>query len=126
MLLERDAQSHQQAREFVRVAQVEFLIPQVALTETAFLFNRKGGVPAVSHFLTALLVLKFAHPAVTEDDLARAREIMLAYPTSRLDFVDCCIAALAERMNISQICTYDRRDFGIIRPRHVESFVLLP
>jgi hypothetical protein len=29
-------------------------------------------------------------------------------------------------MNITRILTVDRRDFSIVRPRHVEHFELLP
>jgi predicted nucleic acid-binding protein len=54
------------------------------------------------------------------------REILLQYQDARLDFVDCCIMALSERFNITQVCTFDRRDFGIFRPRHVDYLELLP
>ena len=40
--------------------------------------------------------------------------------------VGCCIMALAERLGITQIATFDRRDFNIDRPRYCESFELLP
>lgn len=125
-LLDRSSPDYAKSQRVLLNNGAEYLIPQVVLTEAAFLFRRRGGVPAVEAFLAGLLLLKFPFVAVTEADVARARSIMLAYPTSRLDFVDCCIGALAERMNITQICTYDRRDFGIMRPRHVESFTLLP
>lgn len=63
---------------------------------------------------------------VSMTDLQRAHEVMATYASARLDFVDCCIVAIAERLNITQICTFDHRDFGIIRPRHTEIFELLP
>jgi predicted nucleic acid-binding protein len=44
------------------------------------------------------------------------------YISADLDFVDCCLTAIAERLNITQICTFDRRDFSIIRPKHVHYF----
>jgi len=43
-----------------------------------------------------------------------------------LDFVDALIAATAERLNIKQLLTLDRRDFQLIRPKHCGSFELLP
>ena len=36
------------------------------------------------------------------------------------------IAATAERLNIKRLLTLDRRDFQLIRPRHCDSFELLP
>ena len=59
-------------------------------------------------------------------DLQRARAIMAAYPEADLDFVDCCLMALSERLKITQICTFDRRDFSIFRPQHCDYLELLP
>jgi predicted nucleic acid-binding protein len=51
---------------------------------------------------------------------------MEQYADARLDFVDCCIMALAERLDINQICTFDRRDFVIFRIANGEALELLP
>ena len=64
--------------------------------------------------------------SLATDDYTRAVEILSAYQDVPLDFVDCCITALTERMNITRICTFDRRDFMIIRPSHTDYFELLP
>jgi hypothetical protein len=34
--------------------------------------------------------------------------------------------AAAERLGVSTIATLDRRHFSVVRPRHVETFELLP
>ena len=59
-------------------------------------------------------------------DFARAVALMDRYHDAELDFVDCCLTALAERLNITHICTFDRRHFAMIRPQHAEYFDLLP
>lgn len=51
---------------------------------------------------------------------------MQTYMQAELDFVDCAITALAERLHVTQICTFDRRDFSIIRPHHMPYFDLVP
>ena len=51
---------------------------------------------------------------------------MERYKDAEFDFVDCCLMAIAERLNIEDICTFDRRDFAIFRPKHCENFTLLP
>jgi predicted nucleic acid-binding protein len=43
-----------------------------------------------------------------------------------LGMVDATVVAVAERLGVDRIATIDRRDFTVIRPRHVEAFVLLP
>lgn len=105
---------------------IQPIIPYIVLTETAFLFRRAGGVPSVLEFLDSLTEFRAEFEGVSKADLKRAREVMAFYPRSRLDFVDCCIVAIAERLNITRICTFDRRDFSIIRPSHCEAFDLLP
>jgi len=50
----------------------------------------------------------------------------LAYADARLDFVDCCIMALTERLDIRRVATFDRRDFSIFRPNHGDYLELLP
>ena len=59
-------------------------------------------------------------------DLGRARDILIAYDQAEFDIVDCCIMAIAERLNITRIATFDRRDFSIYQPRHCEFLELLP
>jgi len=34
--------------------------------------------------------------------------------------------ALAERLGAATIATLNKRHFGVVRPRHVESFTLVP
>jgi uncharacterized protein len=51
---------------------------------------------------------------------------MAIYFDAKLDFVDCCIMALSERMNITKVCTFDRRDFGMFPPQHCAYLELLP
>jgi uncharacterized protein len=91
-----------------------------------YLFRRAGEARAVVRFLDALLKAKYEYEIVSPDDLARARDIMAQYADARLDFVDCLIMALAERLNITQVCTFDHRDFEIFRPRHTAALDILP
>jgi len=43
-----------------------------------------------------------------------------------LGTTDASVIALAERLEITEIATLDRRHFTAVRPRHVEAFTLLP
>ncbi len=101
-------------------------MPDVVLVEAAFFFNRAGGVPASSKFFRSLYASGVAFEPVGKNDLLRIEEIMSFYADAKLDMVDCCIMALAERLNITQICTFDRRDFSIFRPKHCKFLELLP
>jgi predicted nucleic acid-binding protein len=83
-------------------------------------------VPAALRFLDRLVAAQPTLQPLTLPDIANARRIMATFPAARLDFVDCCIMALSERLNITQVCTFDRRDFVIFRPQHCNYLDLLP
>jgi uncharacterized protein len=103
-----------------------YLLAEVVLTEAAFLLNRAGGLPAVLRFLDSLLRTDATLQSITLADIERAKDIMASYPTARFDFVGCCLMALSERLTITKIGTYDRRDFSIFRPNHCDYLELLP
>jgi uncharacterized protein len=53
---------------------------------------------------------------ITEVDRIRMTEIMRQYTSASFDYTDVAIMALAERLNITQVYTFDRRDFSISAP----------
>lgn len=61
-----------------------------------------------------------------KEDLARVHEISVEYGSAEVDGVDCCIMALSDRLKITRIATFDRRDFSIFRPRHGAFLERLP
>jgi predicted nucleic acid-binding protein len=124
-LIDRADPQHAQCRAlYLRLP--DLLLPAPALTELAYLFHRTGGNMAVAG---ALRTIREGHMAIVDLDAAdydRVVEILTKYADSRIDFVDACIMALAERLRVARILTFDRRDFGLYRPAHCEHFELLP
>jgi predicted nucleic acid-binding protein len=117
---------HTSAIPFYRAATEPILFPTVALTELALLANRIGGSPATVLVMEAILKSKVSLVDPTSADYVRTLEILTQYTDSRIDFVDACIMAIAERLQISRILTFDHRDFGLYRPIHIPHFELLP
>jgi predicted nucleic acid-binding protein len=72
---------------------------------------RELGYSVLIRFLQALVRDELVIERMTGNDLARTAEILEKYADSRIDFVDCVIAAMAERLNIETILTVDRRHF---------------
>ncbi len=68
----------------------------------------------------------FQIEGLTDVDMDRMQQIMNDYQSSEFDFTDVAVMALAERLNISQVGTFDRRDFSIFRPSHCAFLKLLP
>lgn len=102
------------------------VVPDVVLVEATYLALRDGDTPAVVAFLSAFEQLNFQLEPVTLVDVIRARDIMQTSLSSRLDFVDCCLMALSERLDIRRICTIDPLDFRIFRPKHCDWLEILP
>jgi predicted nucleic acid-binding protein len=117
---------HSQATLAADLYRGQFVISDVVLTEAAYLFNREGGISAVLQFLDRLAVMQPQLEPVSALGLAHVREIMATYRDSKLDFVDCCTMAYSERLNITRVCTFDRRDFSRFRPAHCAYLELLP
>lgn len=102
------------------------LLPDVVIPETMYNLRRLGGAQAALRFGNLLVAQLPPLVPLTMPDFIRALDVMRTYVDADLDIVDCCLTALAERMNITRLCTFDRRDFSIIRPNHADYFELLP
>lgn len=53
-------------------------------------------------------------------------ELVRTYADLPLGAADAAVIAIAERLGLHTIATVDRRDFTIVRPRHIEAFTLVP
>lgn len=117
---------HKKVSAAVTIYQHQMLIPYVVLTETAYLFKRNDGMRGLIQFINALTKANYQYEILIPKDFVRIHAILIQYADAKFDFVDCCLMALAERHQISTICTLDQRDFAIFRPDHIPQFDLLP
>jgi predicted nucleic acid-binding protein len=101
-------------------------LPQSTLGEIGYFLTKRHGNMKAAYFLANLPQTRYRMIALQDEDIARTAEILYKYADSRVDFVDATLAAVAERLSITRILTLDRRDFGLIRPKHVQQFELLP
>jgi predicted nucleic acid-binding protein len=90
------------------------------------LILRELGYPALTTLLRSVATGELVQVKSTPKDLERAAEVLEKYADSRVDFVDCAIVAMAERLNMTRILTVDRRHFTIFRPRHCDYFEIVP
>ncbi|MBN1563704.1 MAG: PIN domain-containing protein [Anaerolineae bacterium] len=74
----------------------------------------------------AMALFAFEIIDLTINDRQRMHEIMKQYRDARLDIADVAQLTLAERLNITRIYTFDRRDFSLFRPTHCDYLELLP
>lgn len=117
---------HTQARAFYYSVKETLLLPVPVLPELTYLVEREWGTSGVVNTLRLIRQSKFEIIDPILADYDRVIAILDKYSDSRIDFVDACLMAIAERLKITSILTFDRRDFGMYRPTHLEHFDLLP
>jgi uncharacterized protein len=114
------------ACEAVKRREQIMLMPQSVLAEAGYLLSQIQGNRGMAKFLRDLPRSKYRIVPLEAADFIRSAELLEKYTDSRVDFVDTTVVAFAERLNITRILTLDRRDFQIVRPRHIDHFELLP
>ena len=109
----RTAVPHHVAARLLRETDDRLLVAPTVLAETCYLLH-EFGVPA-----PGLAVLTVA-------DTARMAELAERYADLGLGGTDASLVALAERLGLTTLATFDRRHFTVVRPAHTPSFTLLP
>src|SRR6267154_1964703 len=102
------------------------ILPDVVIPELAYLILRELGYPALTKFLRAVATGEMTQVQSAPPDLTRAAELLEKYADNKVDFVDCVIVAVAERLNLTRVLTVDRRHFTVFRPKHCEYFDIAP
>lgn len=102
------------------------LLPIVTLPEIAFLLGIRHGAAHAASAMGRIIRGPWPVTGLDSPDLLRATELMTHYADAKVSFVDAAIATLAERLGVVRIHTLDRRDFSLVRPRHVDAFEILP
>lgn len=110
----------------LRLTAEPLMVPATVVAETAFLLEKFGGVRAEAAFIRSMARRDFAGVDLLDEDYARIAELIEQYASLGLGTTDASVIALAERLEISEIATLDRRHFTVVRPRHIDSFTLLP
>jgi uncharacterized protein len=125
-LLNQRDQHYARSTTFYLTDPDDILLPSVALSEIAYLFARLDKDGGAARALAAIRKGRMKIAELTPVDYDRVVEILVKYHGSRIDFVDACLMALAERLKLARILTYDHRDFRLYQPVHVPYFDLLP
>ena len=102
------------------------ILPDPVLFESAQLVGRRFGSTAEARLIRHLVTTDWRRMPVTAEDLVRVAELLETYAEANIGFADGAIVAMAERLGATRLFTLDRRDFSIMRPRHVDAFELLP
>ena len=102
------------------------MVPVLVVTEVAYLLATRLGTEQEVRFLGDLATGALTTEPVAPADWLRIAELVARHSDLPLGTVDASVVATAERLRVMEIATIDRRDFSVVRPHHIDAFVLLP
>ena len=102
------------------------LLGALGLAELDLLLQRELGAAATQAVVEALVAGSIRLVAPTQDDLARAAELMTEAAEHRPRLADALLVATAERLGIRRVAAFDRRPLAVFRPRHLRSLDFEP
>lgn len=118
--------NHDAAVAWFRRADEPLLLSALTLGELDALLLRELGQAASSAVVASVISGAVRLVAPTAADLARAVELLREAEEHRPRLADAVIVALAERLSVRRVATFDRRPIAIFRPRHVAALDLEP
>lgn len=110
----------------LRLARRQLLLPSTVAAEVGYLLAERVSPRIESQFLRGVADGAFELVELTRVDYQRMAELTEQYLDMPLGTTDASVMALAERLQVTEIATLDRRHFAAVRPRHVEAYTLLP
>ncbi len=125
-VLDADDRRHHECLQLLEEAAGPLIVPATVVVEVCQIAERARGPRAEAAFLRSITAGELTVEPVGAADLVRATELIETYADLGLGLVDASVVALAERLDIKTLATLDRRDFLVVRPAHVDAFILLP
>jgi predicted nucleic acid-binding protein len=118
--------NHDAAARLLETLDEPLLVPPTVLAEVCYLLDEWGGPDVEVRFLRDFRPGGLQLAELTTADVVRMADLVERYADLRLGGTDASLVAIAERLRIDRIATFDRRHFTVVRPAHVAAFTLLP
>ncbi|SFK68617.1 hypothetical protein SAMN05216275_13227 [Streptosporangium canum] len=118
----RTDKDHVRCVRFLTQHWTRLVVPSLAVTEICHLLAdpvRRGGPALAAKFCAAIADDELRVIEATPHDYRRMSELLTAYASLRLQAVDACVIALAERFDLREVATLDQRDYLVVAPRHL-------
>lgn len=125
-LADEDDEYHDLVETYVSDVREALIVPGPVVPEVCYLMLEHLGAEAEMAFLRSLARQEMLLEHPTLKDIGRSIEILEQYRDGRFGMVDATVMAMAERLKVDVILTFDRRDFGMYRPKHCSAFSLVP
>lgn len=118
---------HKACAQFLRDPGDEMGVSALVSAEVCHLLKRAPRQPEPEIAFLRRLAERAATPLCPDEaDYGRMAELVEQYADLPLGAADASVVALAERHQVTRVATVDRRDFAVVRPRHLPAFELVP
>ena len=124
--LDRNDAAHAASRALIESADERLVIPSPVLVEVDYWVSQRLQTGALTTLLDDIASGGYSVEDLQEVDYRRIRDLCDRYADSDIGFVAAAVLAVVERLNEPKLATLDHRHFGLLRPRHVDSLILLP
>lgn len=124
--LDRSDQDHVACRALIEGADEALVIPAPVLVEVDYWIQQRLNPGVLVALLADIEAGAYVVADLVREDYTRIRDLCDRYADADIGFVDAAVLAIVERLGESKLATLDRRHFGLLRPRHLESIELLP
>ena len=124
--IDRKDPAHAACRRLLENTDEALVIPAPVLFEMDFWIRKELHVSPLLTLLEQVTEGAFLVEDLTPADYLRVRDLCDRYSDSDLGLVDAAVLAVVERLNEPKLATLDHRHFRMLRPRHVDSLILLP
>lgn len=125
-LLDASDPDHQACVAMVDQVAEDLVVPTPVLVEVDYWTMKLLGGETWAVFVDDIVRGAYRLEQVVEADLQRAAELEREYAGLDLGLVDASVISVCERLDEPKVATLDRRDFSLVRPRHVDALHLLP
>jgi predicted nucleic acid-binding protein len=117
---------HESVKAFLLDTTDTLFVPITVLPEICYLLNTHLSRESERKLIASIIQGELKIEGLRNEDFSRSHQLLESYSDMNIGFVDASVVAIAERLKIHRILTTDRKHFSVIRPRHCQTFDLLP
>ncbi len=117
---------HARCAALLADADEDLVVPSPVMVEVDYWCRKLLGVEALEVFCADLVAGAYRWFELSVEAMARAVQLAHQYRNLNLGYVDAAVVATCELFDEDRVVTLDRRHFGVVRPAHRPSLLVLP
>jgi hypothetical protein len=123
-LIDRSEERHEECVQWLRDFRGNIFSSEAVLTEVLYLlnFSSRARSAALDFVLSGAIIS--VPPSL--ESLKRVKKLMEKYKDIPMDYADASLVSIAEDLSITEVVTFDVKDFSIYRLSSKQPFVILP